>query len=595
MRLGDYKVRTKMLVLGLIVIGVVIGICIGFFNSISKINQASLERMKDIMMEDYDNKIKEQVDNAISMLSAVYTKHEEGEYTLEEAEALGADLLRAMRYGEGGYFWADTYEGDNVVLLGNETEGTNRMEAKDANGYQMVKEIIRVGQEPDGGYSDYYFPKEGGTEPLPKRSYSKSFEPFGWVIGTGNYIDDINMLLDENQKEQEVFLRDTTTVLLSITAVMLAIVILFALLIATEITKSLKTALNYNRVIGDGDFTASLPDRFLSRKDDFGVLSRVMDHMKNNLRDLIAEIHGDIHVIKEMTGNINDKVSEVNLEIETVSATTQELAASMEETAASAQEITAMSQEIETSARNIAGKSKEGAGRVADILKRAEKAKEDTKEDHQAARDINNRIRAELKQALENIKIVEEITVLSDSIMGITSQTNMLALNASIEAARAGEAGKGFAVVAEQIRILAEQSRQAVANIQTITVQVKEAVSELSLYAKQLMDFVSTDVSKSYNSFEETAQAYEKDSQFVDGLVSEFSKEAAHLLESVTGIMEAIEEVGNASNEGAEGTSDIAGRVSAVVMQTEQMTNAVRQANERVHKVNGEIRKFKTE
>lgn len=595
MKLRNFKVRTKMLALGLMVVVAMTGICFGFLTSIGKISEASLVQMEEVMTTDYDSKIKEQVENAISMLEAVYAKYEAGEYTLEEAETLGADLLREIRYGESGYFWADTYEGDNVVLLGNETEGTNRMETKDANGFQMVKEIIRVGREPEGGYTDYYFPREGGTEAFPKRSYSKAFEPFGWVIGTGNYIDDINKALDETQQEQKAFATESLARLFSVTAAVLVVVALFTFIIAMEIIKALKTALAYNEVLGDGDFTVTLPDNFLARRDDFGLLSRVMDRMKNNLKGLIVEIHGDIHVIKEMTSNINEKVLEVNQEMETVSATTQELAASMEETAASAQEISAMSQEIEASAKNIAGKSEDGAQRVADIRMRAEKAMEDTKQDHEAARKINNRMKSELGQALENIRVVEEISVLTDSIMGITSQTNMLALNASIEAARAGEAGKGFAVVAEQIRVLAEQSRQAVANIQTITGQVKEAVSALSLYAKQLLDFVSTDVSESYNSFEETAQAYEEDAQFVDGLITEFSKEASRLLDSITGIMEAIEEVGNASGEGAEGTTDIAGRVSSVVIQTGQMTKAVQEANDRVQKVNGEIRKFKTE
>lgn len=595
MKLGDYKVRTKMLLLGLLVIGAMTGICIEFISSMNKLSRTSLDQIEAVMVENYDEEIKKQVDNAISMLDAVYAKYEEGEYTLEEAQVLGADLLREMHYGDGGYFWADTYEGDNVVFLGSETEGTNRMEEKDANGFQMIKEIIRVGKEPDGGYTDYYFPKAGSTEPLPKRSYSRAFEPFGWVIGTGNYIDDINAALDETQKEQKANTTESLTKLFAVTAVVLVVVTLFTLVIAREIIKALNTALAYNEVLGSGDFTVTLPDSFLSRKDDFGMLSRVMDQMKSNLKGLIMEIRSDIHVIKEMTENIDDRVSNVNEEMETVSATTQELAASMEETAASAQQISAMSQEIETSAKNIAKKSESGVQKVADILKRAEQVKENTKKDHEAARAINNRIKSELGQALENIKVVEEISVLSDYIMGITSQTNMLALNASIEAARAGEAGKGFAVVAEQIRVLAEQSRQAVANIQTITEQVRGAVSGLSLSAKQLLEFVSTDVSKSYNSFEATADAYKADSQFVDSLVSEFSKEAEHLLDSISGIMEAIQEVGKASGEGAEGTSDIAGRVSEVVVRTGEMTEAVKQANEKVQKVNGEIQKFKTE
>ena len=595
MRLGNYKVRTKMLALGIMVVGVMAVICLSFLNNMNEVSQSSLDELEQVMNENYDESIKQQVGNAISMLDAVYARCEAGEYTLEEAEKQGADLLRELRYGEDGYFWADTYEGDNIVLLGSATEGTNRMATVDANGYQMVKDIIKTGQEADGGFTDYYFPKEGETEALPKRSYSKAFEPFGWVIGTGNYVDDMDRAVKLHTEEQNAIIREKTTRVFIIAAVLLVIIAAFTLMIGMEIVNALKIALGYNKQLGEGDFTVTLPDTFLSRKDDFGILARAMDQMKNNIKELIGEISEDSGIIKGVTERINEKVSSVNAEMETVSATTEELAAGTEETAASSQEIMAMSQEIEASAKNIAAKSEEGAGKVTEILQRAEKAKADTRAEHETAREMNNRIKGELSQALENVKVVDEITALSDAIMGITAQTNMLALNASIEAARAGEAGKGFAVVADQIRSLAEQSKQAVVNIQSITGAVNEAVADLSSDAKQLLEFVTTDVSRGYNNFEETADAYKDDAGYVDSLVTEFSREAAHLLESITGIKNAIEEVGTASNEGAEGTTDIAQRVSMVVQQTEQMTAAVREANDRVMKLNEEVIRFKVE
>lgn len=154
------------------------------------------DMLEESIRAEYDQNIKEQVENAISMLDAVYAKYESGEYTLAEAKEMGADLLRGLRYGDSGYFWADTYEGDNVVLLGGSTEGTNRLATTDAEGFEMVREIIRIGMEPEGGFTDYVFPKEGETEPSPKRSYSKAFEPFGWVVGTGNYVDYIDTSVD---------------------------------------------------------------------------------------------------------------------------------------------------------------------------------------------------------------------------------------------------------------------------------------------------------------------------------------------------------------------------------------------------------------
>ncbi len=149
-----------MIILALITLIGTLAIGILSVNRILIMERGSESVLRASIEEDYDENIKNQVNNAISMLDAVYACYENGDYSYEEAETRGADLLRELRYGNGGYFWADTYDGENVVLLGSATEGTNRMETKDADGYQMVKEIIRVGQEPDGGYTDYVFRKK---------------------------------------------------------------------------------------------------------------------------------------------------------------------------------------------------------------------------------------------------------------------------------------------------------------------------------------------------------------------------------------------------------------------------------------------------
>lgn len=132
---------------------------------------------------------KYQVETAVSLLQALYAKHQKGELTLEKARQMGADLLRELRYGGDGYFWADTTSGVNVVLHGQkDTEGRNRLEDKDARGFAYVKAFLEKGKA-GGGYVDYMFAKLGDPAQHPKRSYVKLFEPFGWVIGTGYYLD----------------------------------------------------------------------------------------------------------------------------------------------------------------------------------------------------------------------------------------------------------------------------------------------------------------------------------------------------------------------------------------------------------------------
>ncbi len=135
-----------------------------------------------------DLRIKGEVETAVSMLQTVFSKHQKGELTLEQAKQLGAELLRGLRYGEDGYFWADTTEGVNVVLYGRkDVEGKNRLESKDEKGEFFIKELIARAKA-GGGYVNYRFPKMNQTTPLLKRAYVQMFEPFGWVIGTGSYL-----------------------------------------------------------------------------------------------------------------------------------------------------------------------------------------------------------------------------------------------------------------------------------------------------------------------------------------------------------------------------------------------------------------------
>ena len=138
-------------------------------------------------LNNQDVLIKSEVETAVSMLQAIFAKHTQGEMTLEQAKKLGADLLRELKYGTDGYFWADTLEGVNVVLYGRkDVEGRNRLEDTDQKGTFYVKEFIAKAKT-GGGYVDYLFTKKGQTAQQQKRSYVLLFEQFGWVVGSGYY------------------------------------------------------------------------------------------------------------------------------------------------------------------------------------------------------------------------------------------------------------------------------------------------------------------------------------------------------------------------------------------------------------------------
>ncbi|MDD3205220.1 MAG: methyl-accepting chemotaxis protein [Lachnospiraceae bacterium] len=545
--------------------------------NLKNIQQDALVELEKQVRADYDQNIKEQVEGVISLLTAINAQYETGAYTLEEAKKLAADQVREMRYGESGYFWIDQLDGTNVVLLGNATEGTNRMGAKDADGYEMVKEIIRVGQEPDGGFADYVFPKEGETESSPKRSYSKEFEPFGWVVGTGNYTDYIDDTITAVESDYNTSFKTTIAQMMSGIVILFLIVVAIVIMIGMNITGALGSTVTCLENFSKGDFTKGMPDKIRKRRDDFGILANSIETMKENVSSLIGEVKTHAVNVSDKVVGINQHISVLNTDIEDVSATTEELAASMEETAASSEQITSMAHEIDEATRNIATRAQEGAEEAVNIHERATTGKDNANENGAQIRQINNEIKASLKKALNEAKVVEEIGILAESIMGITSQTNLLALNASIEAARAGEAGKGFAVVADEIRNLAEQSKDTVINIQGVTEKVTTAVSNLTTDSSRLLEFISTDVSKSFDLFEGMADTYNNDAAYVDTIVTDFSATSQQLHASIEGVLHAINEVSMAANEGAEGTTSIATKTSNVGTKASDITEAAQE------------------
>ena len=590
--MNNVKVQTKLIIVMLTTIVALVLCAVISSESMKQLQSKALETLEADERASYDEQIKQQVDNVISLCQTIYDQYQAGVYTEEEAKKLAADEIRQLRYGDAGYFWVDQYDGTNVVLLGNDTEGTNRMETKDANGYQMVKEIIRVGQEADGGYTDYVFPKEGETEPSPKRSYSKAFEPFGWVIGTGNYTDYIDDQVASIEKDFSSYVTGRMTLFIISTLIEGIIVVLLLIMIIISIIRPLKKCISSIGVMEQGDFSQAMGTALLKRRDDFGKLAASLESMRNEMSGLIGEVKSQATEITRMVQEIDDNIQALDEEIENVSATTEELAAGMEETAASSEEINAMSHEIESAAKSIATRSQDGATEADDIRDRAVGIKKTTTENDERTKAIHAEINEGLTKALEDIKVVDQIGVLTESIMEITGQTNLLALNASIEAARAGEAGKGFAVVADEIRVLAEQSKAAVVHIQDVTKNVVESVTNLADGAKKLLEFVGTDVVDSFAGFSDMADSYSNDAGSIDALVTDFSASSEQLLASINGVMDAIGEVSKAATEGATGTNDIAEKTGVVVEKAAEIKEKAEAAHHAADKLQQNVEHF---
>ncbi|MBE6072435.1 MAG: methyl-accepting chemotaxis protein [Clostridium butyricum] len=590
--LQNFKIRTKIIGLAIILLIVIIVTSIIGINQQIKLRDESLNSLETTMRSEYDEEIKNQVYVAISVIKAIYNDYKNGQYTEEEAKTLAADLVRDMRYGEEGYFWIDTYEGDNVVLLGSDTEGTNRIDTEDVNGYKMVADIIKNGKN-GGGYTDYYFPKEGETKASPKRSYSKAFEEFRWVIGTGNYIDDIDKVIEEHKRELSDKVKANIRKFFFIVVGAIFLSILFTFIISREILNGFKSIINSLEIMSTGNFRDDIPENLLNRKDDFGIISKSLKNMHDAIKRVLYEAQNASEANNEMAVKIGENINRLNENIESVSAVTEQLAAGMEECAASSEEMSASTYEINAASVAIAKKSQEGSVQAIEITKRAQATKKEAEESKEKASELGDQIQGKLEEALSSAKVVDKIRVLADIILSITEETNLLALNAAIEAARAGEAGKGFSVVAEEIRKLAEQSKDAVENIQNVTKEVTGAVNSLADNSNMLLEFVKKDVAKDYDKFIGIANEYEKDSIFIEELITDFSATAEELNTSLDNVLTAIDEVAKTASEGAQGTTNIAEKAVGIHDESEQILSNVMESIEYSNIIKNEMDKFK--
>lgn len=538
----NLKIRMKLVIMSsVLIIGMLLIVWIGM-SSLRNVTENSLITLEKTIRDDFDNFSKSQVVNVISMLDKIYQQYENGEFSAEEAKKLSTDLIRDMRYQDGGYFWADDLEGNNIVLLGNETEGTNRYNAQDANGVYYMHSLISNGKA-GGGYSDYHFPREGEPEASPKRAYSQIFEPYGWIIGTGNYTDDIDEVVAEQKLAMEQQFNEMKRRIYIVMFSCLALAFLIMSLTIAGVAIGFRDTINGLKELAKGNFTHKFPQKYAKRKDDFGILIQETNNMETSVANLVDHVKENTDGIYELVGNITSNITVLTDKIESISATTQELAASMEETSASSEEMAASAEMANKAAGTMSEQSISGKEEAIEIGKRAEK-------------------------------------------------TNLLALNASIEAARAGEAGRGFAVVADEIGQLADQSKNTASKIQQIISQVTVAVQNLSTNAAELLQFVSKDVHDDYTHFLQVGNQYSKDGEEIESMVGSINTNAVSLSNMLENITEAVKNVATAAQEGAQVTNDIADRNTEIRENAGSVMDMVAQTNTLIGILKQEVAKF---
>lgn len=300
-------------------------------------------------------------------------------------------------------------------------------------------------------------------------------------------------------------------------------------------------------------------------KDECGVMAKAVAAMRESLRNVIGDISSASEHLNEIVHTLQLTTSEVNDSCTDNSATTEELAAGMQETTATTQTLVSSIEDMKDESGEIRKMSVEGEELSGEIENRAADLKRSATESVKLAREMFDSLQKKSAKTIEEAKAVEKINELTEVIMRISSQTSLLALNASIEAARAGEAGKGFAVVATEIGNLANQTSETVANINNIVAEVNTVVRDMGATLHDTTQFMENQVVPDYQAFYDVSNQYNEDSVAVKNSMTSIQQSVVQLNETILVITDGLEGISKTINESAIGVSDIAEKTATVV------------------------------
>lgn len=393
-------------------------------------------------------------------------------------------------------------------------------------------------------------------------------------------IDEVVALTLEHNKELEestVNILNTSVQKLILTAFALLIFSLFLfLIIFMAINNPIRQLRGELLVLAEsgGDLTRAIN---LHRRDEMATLADAVNRFLDNFKHIIADVLSESLNLQKNTQEVDSAVNHIHGTLGHMATHISDLSAGMEETAAAAEEMSATADLIEKEAEHIAHKAKEGLLFSKDMSETASKFRQIAKDSQDSATAIYEKTQSETLKAIEASKSVAEIQSLSEVIIEITSQTNLLALNAAIEASRAGETGRGFAIVADEIRKLAEASKDTVTQIQSVTSTVLSSVTNLSEKSAELLQFVDQQVIKDYALMAEMAERYFKDAGTSSTDLESFNDSAMKLNRSITSILKAIHEIADANNL-------LADKTNTISEQSIDLSHSVDQVAEQMHR-----------
>jgi len=370
--------------------------------------------------------------------------------TMDEPSAKQAAMtaITAMRYDDSNYVFISDL---NTTIISHpikpELNGKNMAGATDPDGFAMFQAFVDVARKHGQGEVRYRWPHPDHDEPVKKISYVNLFQPWGWIMGTGVYVDDIQALFYKQLINAFILL-----------ALVVPVIIFIAVLIARSITAPLTDITRVMHLVSKGDLTGQVNN---NGRDELGMLAKNVNETVQELRNLIQHVGSSCLQIREASENAAATTSQTFAGVKRQHEETEALAAAMHEMAMTAQEVADTAERTAVSSHDADEAAHEGNRIVDTTISRI------------------NDVADEMQRLLTTISQLERDTEEVENILNIISdisdQTNLLALNAAIEAARAGDQGRGFAVVADEVRQLAKRTQESTGQIRELNERLKSA------------------------------------------------------------------------------------------------------------------------
>ena len=548
---------------------------------------------EETMYEGYYREIKSQIQSCINILNHYYEESQKGTMTEAEAKTMAKEEIRSMRYRDdnSGYMWIDHTNYDLVMHpILPEQEGNNRYDLTDQNGVKITQEIVKAANG-GGGYCEFYFTKADGVTVAPKISYSQLFEPWDWIVTTGNYIDDMEEEISLKETELYQHFNNRTRMVVVTAIAITAVSLVASVILGIKMTGGIIKVERDLKKISSGDLTFFIDEKLLKRSDEIGNIANSLKDVRISLRDMIKGIEEASNQVQVSSTEFRDNFNLISQSIEDTNVSVDEIAKGM---SSLSEETMAVSGKIEELGEIIDIEKEEMErldGTVGTMIEHSNQAMENIKKLNGIAEITTDAIGIVSSQIVQTNESALRINKMVEIIKSMAAQTNLLSLNASIESARAGEAGRGFAVVAEEIRKLAEESASSAADIEK-TVGELTKNSEVST---SKMQEVTSNVKEQQKQLKETQEAFTKLYEEINvvenvaKMVTQQTKELDQIKGVVTDSMRNLEDVVKGNTQSAQETSSGMEEVSAAIASCMQDTQILVELSENQER---EIKKF---